>query len=139
MNSLSLSLSHAHSLLASQRMCFLAQSEEKHSRNLHVCVVTVMFRYKQLPRVSFPLLFFCAVRVWTSSYPLQPSVASSFPRGTAEGEREVGNPLLSRTLQIRPFEMTSTGTEITPSAYAASPPLAWPQGHVRGSAPPPTW
>lgn len=39
-------------------------------------------------------------RVWTSSYPLQPSVDSSFPQGAAlggGGKGKVGNPLLSRT------------------------------------------
>lgn len=94
-------------------------------------------------------LWVWAARVWTSSYPLQPSVAPKFSPGgvLGGGGREVGNPLLSRTLQIRTLEITSreqdrnTLSAYTPSSTLCDPRVicmvetsANPQLHSQGSA-----
>lgn len=64
-------------------------------------------------------------RVWTSSYPLQPKRSSKFsPEQGRESERrgagEVGNPLLSRTVQIRTLESTN-GEQDRNTLAACSP------------------
>lgn len=70
--------------------------------------------------------------VWASSYPLQLSVAPTFPLGGVKGGggREAGNPLLSRTLSIITLEITSREQDRnTLSADTAPPPPPAPAPH----------